>query len=105
MNLGWVLFRVEGIAHTGAFYQALFSFRGGDFVGADLQYWFVLALALLFSFLTLTKGGRRLQEMVFADHYPPRRSWVMFALTLVLLILSAGSLCVSNFNPFIYFRF
>jgi hypothetical protein len=29
----------------------------------------------------------------------------MFAITLVLFILSAGSLCVSDFNPFIYFRF
>ncbi|MBQ5958231.1 MAG: MBOAT family protein [Bacteroidales bacterium] len=103
--IGWVLFRVEGIAPIGDFYQAMFSFRSGDFVRADSQYWFVLALALVFSFLTLTKGGLRLQELVFADHYTPRRSWIMFAITLVLLILSAGSLCVSNFNPFIYFRF
>ncbi len=103
--IGWVLFRVEGIAPIGDFYQAMFSFRSGDFVRADSQYWFVLALALVFSFLTLTKGGLRLQKLVFADHYTPRRSWIMFAITLVLLILSAGSLCVSNFNPFIYFRF
>ena len=105
VNLGWVLFRVEGVAPVGSFYQALFAFRGGEFIQADGQYWFTLALALLFSFLTLTKWGQKLQDAIFADHYSKGLSWVMFALCLVLLVLSAGALCVSDFNPFIYFRF
>ncbi|MBR4146357.1 MAG: MBOAT family protein [Bacteroidales bacterium] len=105
VNLGWVLFRVEGIAHAGKFYQALFAFRRGLDEVTDLHYWIVLALALVFSFLTLTKGGQRLQDTIFAEHYSKKLSWVMFTITLVLLLLSAGALCVTDFNPFIYFRF
>ena len=105
VNLGWVLFRVEGLASAGTFYQALFSFRTGLEGHTDLFFWFVLGLALVFSFLTLTQGGQKLQDKIFAEHYSQKLSWVMFALCLVLLVLSTGALCVSDFNPFIYFRF
>ena len=105
VNLGWVLFRVEGVAHAGTFYQALFTFRSGTVGSTDIQYWFTLGIALLFSFLTLTKGGQKLQDTIIAEHYSKPLSWVMFVLCLILLTLSTGSLCVSDFNPFIYFRF
>ena len=105
VNMGWVLFRVDTAADAGGFYQALFSFKGGTTQSGDLLFWFTFALAVVFSFLTLFKGGQKLQDTIFADHYSKGLSWTMFALCLVLLILSAGSLCVSDFNPFIYFRF
>ena len=103
--MGWVLFRVNTAADAGAYYQALFAFKGGLTVAGDSQFWFTFVLAVVFSFLTLTKAGQRLQESIFADSYSKPLSWTMFAITLVLFILSAGSLCVSDFNPFIYFRF
>jgi len=68
-------------------------------------FWFTFVLAIVFSFLTLFKRGQGLQDKIFADHYSKPLSWTMFTLCLVLLVLSAGSLCVSDFNPFIYFRF
>ena len=105
VNMGWVLFRVDTAADAGNFYQALFSFKGGMTQPGDLLFWFTFALAVVFSFLTLFKGGQKLQDTIFADHYSKGLSWTMFALCLVLLVLSAGSLCVSDFNPFIYFRF
>lgn len=105
VNMGWVLFRVDTAADAGGFYQALFAFKGGLTQPADLLFWFTFGLAVVFSFLTLFKGGQRLQDTIFADHYSKGLSWTMFAICLVLLILSAGSLCVSDFNPFIYFRF
>ena len=103
--MGWVLFRVDDIAGAGGFYTALFSFKDGLHGSTDALFWFTLAVALVFSFLTLTKSGKKLQDLVFAEHYTQRLSWTMFALCIVLLVLSAGSLCVSDFNPFIYFRF
>ena len=103
--LGWVLFRADDIAGAGGFYAALFSFKNGVGGTTDALFWFTLAIALLFSFITLTKAGQRLQDTIFAEHYSKRLSWVMFAVCLVLLVLSAGSLCVTDFNPFIYFRF
>ncbi len=105
VNMGWVLFRVDTAADAGGFYQALFAFKGGLTQPADLLFWFTFGLAVVFSFLTLFKGGQRLQDTIFADHYSKGLSWTMFAICLILLILSAGSLCVSDFNPFIYFRF
>lgn len=105
VNMGWVLFRVDTAADAGGFYQALFAFKGGMTQPADLLFWFTFGLAVFFSFLTLFKGGQRLQDTIFADHYSKGLSWTMFAICLILLILSAGSLCVSDFNPFIYFRF
>ena len=105
VNMGWVLFRVDTASDAGGFYQALFSFKGGMTQPGDLLFWFTFALAVVFSFLTLFKGGQKLQDAIFADHYSKGLSWTMFALCLVLFILSAGSLCVSDFNPFIYFRF
>ena len=103
--MGWVLFRVDTAADAGTYYQTLLTFKGGLTVAGDAQFWCIFALAVLFSFLTLTKAGQRLQDNIFADSYSKPLSWTMFAITLVLFILSAGSLCVSDFNPFIYFRF
>lgn len=105
VNLGWVLFRADDIVSACSFYRALFGFNGSHVVYGDLLFWFTFGVAVVFSFLTLTRVGQRLQEKVFADHCPTRRSWVLFALSLVLLLLSAGALCVTDFNPFIYFRF
>ncbi len=103
--MGWVLFRVETAADAGAFYQALFAFKGGLTVASDAQFWCVFVLAIAFSFLTLVPFGQKLQDRIFADSYSKPLSWTMFAICLVLFVLSAGSLCVSDFNPFIYFRF
>ena len=103
--MGWVLFRVNTAADAGGFYQALFAFKDGMTVAGDSQFWCVFVLSIIFSFLTLTQAGQKLQDKIFADSYSKPLSWTMFAITLVLFILSAGSLCVSDFNPFIYFRF
>lgn len=103
--MGWVLFRVDTAADAGAYYQALFAIKGGLTVAGDAQFWCTFALAVVFSFLTLSPLGHKLQDNIFADSYSKPLSWTMFAITLVLFILSAGSLCVSDFNPFIYFRF
>lgn len=105
VNLGWVLFRANTLADAGSFYQALFAFRSGQTYVFDTQLLVTMVIALLFSFLTLTPWGQKLQDTIFAEHYSKRLSWVMFVVCLVLLILSAGALCVSDFNPFIYFRF
>ena len=103
--MGWVLFRADDIASAGSYYAALFSFKSGLQGTTDTQFWATLAIALVFSFLTLTKSGQKLQDTVFAEHYSRRLSWIMFAITLILLVLSTGALCVTDFNPFIYFRF
>ena len=103
--MGWVLFRVDDIAGAGRYFAALFSFKDGLHGTTNALFWTTLAFAVFFSFLTLNKWGQRLQDTIFAEHYSKHLSWVMFAITLILLVLSTGALCVTDFNPFIYFRF
>ncbi|MCR5645399.1 MAG: MBOAT family protein [Bacteroidales bacterium] len=103
--MGWVLFRADTAADAAGYYQALFSFQGGLTGTTDAMFWFTFGLAVVFSFLTLFKGGQWLQDKIFADRYSMGLSWTMFVVCVVLLVLAAGSLCVSDFNPFIYFRF
>ena len=103
--MGWVLFRVDTAADAGTYYQTLFAFRSGITIPYDFMFLFTFGLAIVFSFLTLSKVGQHLQDCIFADHYSKPLSWTMFVICLILLVLSTGSLCVSDFNPFIYFRF
>lgn len=105
VNLGWVLFRADDLAQAFGFYKALFAFSSGAMLTLTPRFWFIFALALLFSFITLLKKGQMLQDIIFADSYSTRLSWVMFGLAAVLFVLSVGSLLVTDFNPFIYFRF
>ena len=105
VNLGWVLFRADDLSQAFSFYKALFAFSSGAMLTLTPRFWFIFALALLFSFITLLKKGQLLQDKIFADSYSTRLSWVMFGLTAVLFVLSVGSLLVTDFNPFIYFRF
>ena len=105
VNLGWVLFRADDIASACQYYKALFMFKPGGIIYQDAMFWFVFILAVLFSFLALGKKGQNFIDRFFAFQYNERQSWIMFACSIVLLVLSIGALCVSDFNPFIYFRF
>ena len=105
VNFGWVLFRADDLSQAFSFYKALFAFSSGAMLTLTPRFWFIFALALLFSFITLLKKGQLLQDKIFADSCSTRLSWVMFGLTAVLFVLSVGSLLVTDFNPFIYFRF
>ena len=105
VNLGWVLFRADNLSQAFGFYEALFAFSSGTMLTLTPRFWFIFALALLFSFITLLKKGQWLQDKIFADSYSSKLSWTMFAVTAVLFVLSVGSLLVTDVNPFIYFRF
>ncbi len=103
--LGWVIFRIESVGPALEYYQALFAFRGGSVVALSPRLLTIFSIATLFSFLPMCKVGDRLMSTLFAEHYATRTTWIMFGITLLLFILSVGALCVSDFNPFIYFRF
>ncbi len=105
VNMGWVLFRADSVSDAASYYQALFAFRNGDTMDFTLHFWFILAIALVFSFITLFSRGQRLQDKVFDESYTKKRTLVMFVIVILLFVLSVGSLLVTGFNPFIYFRF
>jgi alginate O-acetyltransferase complex protein AlgI len=106
--LGWVIFRIEDFSMAKAFYKKLFRFDFNPIeYGLNNNYFFtILLIAILFSFITISKRGRQLEEYIyFKDYNSYIKTCTMFIIVLTLLMLSIASITSSEFNPFIYFRF
>ena len=103
--LGWVLFRAETVCAAAGYYKALFAFRGGLTATLTPQFVLFFALAVVFSFLPVLKIGDRWMERIFGGVYSKRMAIGLFLITIMLFFLSVGTLAVTDFNPFIYFRF
>jgi uncharacterized membrane protein len=86
--------------------QRLFAF---DFVKVDvvhqLQYFVTIAIAALFSFITLTKFGLKLQDKVYFTEYKLKGHILFWVLSIIGFIFCLASLNATGFSPFIYFRF
>ena len=105
VNIGWVLFRADDLSNAFGFYHALFNFSGTLQITLDGEYIFTLVVAVILSFITMVGFGKRLCDMLYSEVYTTKQSLSLFLVIVFLLILSVGSLSVSDFNPFIYFRF
>lgn len=104
--LGWVIFRTEEMPRAWAFYRHMFSF---DFSIQDKflssEFVTIFILAFCFSFITVSKTGRKLHDAIFLQKYSKRTYIILSVASLILLVLSASYINSSGFNPFIYFRF
>ncbi len=115
--LGWVLFRADTFRHALAFFRALFDPTRGPVAGESLGVYVdaAVATALVVGVIGACPvapalaawrdrligagaggGARRLDGALAFAH--------VTALA-VVFVLAAGSLSVSTYNPFIYFRF
>lgn len=103
--LGWVLFRAETVGAAIGYYKALFAFRSGPTTLLTPQFLLFFALAIVFSFLPVLKIGDRWMERIFSGVYSKRMAVGLFFIAIMLFFLSVGALSVTDFNPFIYFRF
>ena len=102
----WMFFRIEdiGLAWTFVTRMFAFDFNGFVFPGNALVYT-TLVIAALFSFITLTGWGKRLEQKTFYTDFNERQHiWVWFAAAL-LFIFCVAALNATSFSPFIYFRF
>ncbi len=116
VTVGWVFFRAESLGGALAYLRALF---GGGAAGAaaavppehlvNARTVTALIVAALASVLPGLVGPRARAALarIFAaeDESAFAATLLRFAVCVVLLILSAGALAVSGFNPFIYYRF
>ena len=107
--VGWVIFRIEDFNKIGDFFGSLMG-RGnvsvfkGDLVLLDFNIIFIIAV--IFSFVTLMKWGKKLELFFFKkEGYSIKEFVLLGVMSFVLLLLSISSLAGSAFNPFIYFRF
>ncbi len=104
--LGWVVFRLQTFGEAKVYYKRLFAF---DFrpveLHSRLDLVIIMVIAILFSFITLTRCGKKLERLVFFEEYTPKRYIAMGVVTILLFLLSVASVTATGFNPFIYFRF
>lgn len=104
--LGWVVFRLETFGEAIIFYKRLFAFDFGSIeITNKLDLLIIMAVAIFFSFFTLSKQGRKLEHSVYFDAYNRRKYIIMGIIVGLLFFLSVGSIAATGFNPFIYFRF
>jgi alginate O-acetyltransferase complex protein AlgI len=103
--MGWVVFRIEYLKPSVAFLQRMFSWHAISNWKPDSEYLFILFIAIIFSFSTLTGLGKKLQEKIYYSPYSLRRHYVVAFVLLLLCFMAAGRISSSSYNPFIYFRF
>lgn len=104
--IGWVFFRADSFAHGIAFVKKLFSFNFGTmYVFTNTEFVFYFTLATVFSFITLFKFGKRIQEKIYFSNYSVSGYVAATFISLALFFICLASVTSSTFNPFIYFRF
>mgnify|MGYP001183732350 CR=1 FL=1 len=103
--VGWVIFRSLTMDFAADYIAKMFTFKGGLIIEPDIEFWTIFIIATLFSFITAFKPGYKLEQKVFFGDYSVSGYLVMAVIVIILLVLCAGSITSSGFNPFIYFRF
>jgi alginate O-acetyltransferase complex protein AlgI len=106
--VGWVFFRFEHWTPAIAYLHRMFVPYFGDMYnnsGITREHYVVLSISLFFAFVTLVPLGRRWCSVVYEQSYTNGRHLIMFLISVILFVLSAGYILISGFNPFIYFRF
>ncbi len=112
---GWVFFRAETVRQAENFLKAMYGFGEGQginpvlAISLDATFFLALSFALLFSSPIYGSVRKSIQR------YFTKRSGrsnveigvssAKVVLLALLLLLSASSLAVDSYNPFIYFRF
>ena len=106
VNFGWVMFRSETIVQAFDYYKAMFSFNFEGFTwGAGRQFYTMLILAVVFSFLTLFPFGKKIEQAVFYRNYGTAGHIIAWLTAVFLLLFSIAAMNATGFSPFIYFRF
>ncbi len=102
----WMFFRIEDIGLAWTFVTRMFAFDFNGFVfPGNAHVYTTLVIAALFSFITLTGWGKRLEQKTFYTDFSERQHiWVWIAAAL-LFIFCVAALNATSFSPFIYFRF
>ena len=104
--VGWVFFRIEKIGDALLFLKSMFGFNQVESqFHIEVEVLVTLVFAVLFSFITLSNAGQKIQNAIYADRQSTRIYLAYAPLMIILLMLSIASITASGFNPFIYFRF
>lgn len=105
--IAWVFFRADDLGQALDYIERMFTLSAGNkglmdyltFLNFNIEYKFVLLLALIFS-LPVSKSIRR-----FLEGIPRQRIYLEGAGLILLFIVSLSYIANDSYNPFIYFRF
>jgi alginate O-acetyltransferase complex protein AlgI len=104
--IGWVLFRVDSMAMAFDYLNRMFAFNfTNDQLYFENKFYGILIIAVFFSFYGGIGKIEKWQENLYRQGKPLRVIFPMMAVSLLIFIVSLGSITSSGFNPFIYFRF
>jgi len=106
VTVGWAIFRIENLSDAFTFISRLFAFDFTSFVALQSpQFYTMLILALVLSFVVLFPFGQKLQTVVFYMDYSKKQHLAAWSVTIFLFLFCLGALNAVGFSPFIYFRF
>jgi alginate O-acetyltransferase complex protein AlgI len=103
---GWVFFRIEYFNDAVHFLKTMYSFK--DFLQL-LQpangFYLILIAALIISFAVMAKTGKKMEDQIYKPQFNNAASYFTAVAALLLVLVCIARIAVSDFNPFIYFRF
>ncbi|MBL0339972.1 MAG: MBOAT family protein [Bacteroidetes bacterium] len=104
---GWVFFRAENLSYAYGFLKTMYSIPVIDsslLENLNTKFYFVLILALLFSFKS-ERVQKRLTALYTEVSNNSALNWLIMFSIVVLYLFNLGELLATGFNPFIYFKF
>lgn len=103
---GWVIFRSSSldfaIAYIGKMCNPATSVNK---IAMTTEFRYTLTFAAIVVFLPISEKGKRLMERLYSDNWSGFKLFLFVLFVFFLFMLSVGSISVTGFNPFIYFRF
>ena len=102
----WMFFRIDDLGLAWAFVTRMFAFDFSGFaINGNALVYNTIAVAAVFSFLTLTSWGKRLEEKVYYTDFSDKQHIWVWIVAALMFIFCVAALNANNFSPFIYFRF
>ncbi|MEO6304288.1 MAG: MBOAT family O-acyltransferase [Bacteroidia bacterium] len=104
--IGWVFFRSENLKDALLFIKKLISFNFNDtYIYFNTEVITCFCLAILFSFITITAIGKKLQDKIYFSNYSGFWHVIATVMSVVFYYYCMAAITSGTFNPFIYFRF
>jgi alginate O-acetyltransferase complex protein AlgI len=101
-----LLLKTNELQASLVWYKSLFFIQPGTVhLNMLLETKLVLGLAIIFSLLTLTGFGKKIQDWWYQTHTISTGQWIKPAIYLVLWIVSLSYVTGHSFQSFIYFMF
>ena len=104
--IGWVFFRMNSFHDARIVIRKLFSFH---FSMSDISYnpefWVILSLAGLFSFIGAFAFGRQWQHRLYPENTSDKKLGWIALLSVLIFVVCLARVTSAGFNPFIYYRF